>query len=146
MKLVPPICLAVFLLSAGAAFSQDKTEAPAKTPVKKLSSVGGATGGNVLTDDQIAALLTEWTDEKTDAKLQFSASFGVRNVPADEKRKYVKSGKIPIRITCELDEVKEVKGKKMYKRQSGNSHLYILDSDGKIVDRKTVSLDKMCPS
>ena len=34
----------------------------------------------------------------------------------------------------------------MYKRESGNSHLYIMDPDGKVIEKKTVSLDKMCPS
>jgi len=139
----------VFLLSATASFSLDngdKEQTSAKEPVKKVSSTGGPTGGNNLTDEQIASLITEGTDEKMGTKLQFQASFGVRNLPANEKKKYIKSGKVPFRVTCSLYEIGNINGRQSMKRLNGKAHINITDSTGKVIEKKTVPLDKMCPS
>jgi hypothetical protein len=149
MRFVSLLCFALFLLSATASFSSDDTnqqQTSTTQPVKKLSCTGGPTGGNNLTDDQIASLVTETTDAKTGTKLQFSAGFGVRKVPDTEKRKYVKSGRVPFRITCALYEIRDVNGKPVMKRLSGKAHLNIMDSAGKVIKKESVSLDKMCPS
>ncbi|MDD5677440.1 MAG: hypothetical protein PHW60_05535 [Kiritimatiellae bacterium] len=149
-KIFSWFCLAFFLLAATPALSQNNTDVqPSATtaPVKPVLSTARSAGDQVLTEDQIADLLTEWTNEKTGAKLMFQSSFGLRTVTPQEKRKYVKSGKIPIRITCELFEIKESNGKKLAKRMtSGSARFYIMDSDGKVIEKKSVSLDKMCPS
>ena len=149
LKIVSWFCLAFFLFTAAPTLSQENadeqqptTNAPVKpglTTVKRM--------GEVLTEDQIDALLTEWTNEKTGTKLIFQSSFGVRTVTPQEKRKYVKSGKIPVNLTCALYEVKESNGKKLFKRvNGGTARFYIMDPDGNVIVNKSLSLDKMCPS
>jgi len=149
IKSVSWFCLAVFLFTATSALSREKADEQqptANAPVKPSLTTRKPTRGKVLTEDQIAALLTEWTNEKTGAKLVFHSSFGVREVKPKKKRKYVKSGKIPVRITCNLSEIKEVKGKKLAKRVSGGrAYFYIMDPDGKVIVKKSLSLAKMCP-
>jgi len=143
--------MAALFFTAAAAFAQEKAggQKPATNVLVKPGLTNGKPAGNnnILAEDQIAELLTEWTDEKTGARLVFNSSFGVRTVSPQEKRKYVKSGKIPVRITCSLEEVKEVNGKQLAKRVSGGSaRFYIMDADGKVIEKKSVALDKMCPS
>lgn len=136
--------MAMFLLSPAASFSQNgnTTNGDKKLSVPKITGLSGAD----LTEEQIASMKTEWTDEKSNVKVHFSARFGAATVPAELKKKYSKSGKIPIRITCDLVESREVAGKPVAKRLGGSAHLYIKDSDGKVVLKKTVPLEKMCPS
>jgi hypothetical protein len=127
------------------------TSAPTnKTAPKKLSGIGGPqAAGKQLTEEEIASLKTQAViDEKNDIQCQFMASFSAVPVTdAKEKKKLAKSGKIPIRITCALYEIKNAKTPKpLTKRMSGNAQFYVLDSEGKMVEKKTVSLDKMCPS
>jgi hypothetical protein len=43
-------------------------------------------------------------------------------------------------------EIKDANGKKLAKRMSGTAHMYVLDSNDKAVEHRSVSLDKMCPS
>ena len=117
------------------------------SPSKKLSSAGlGGAGGEALTDNELETLKAEWTDEKSGKRLVFQAGCGVRKVDAQEKKKYAKSGKVPIRVTADFLEIKTDKGKQIAARVSGTGHVYILDSSGKAVLAKSVSLDKLCPS
>lgn len=138
-------CLALFLFSAAPAPAQEQANDKAAAPNKSTES-SPPTAGSILTSNQIAALLTQATDEKTQVQLVFKAAFSQRNVSAEEKKRLVKSGKIPLVITCELDEFKEVQGKKLGKRLGGMARLYILDADGKVVTKQSIPLDKMCPS
>ena len=102
--------------------------------------------GDILTDEQVASLLTKWTDKKTRASWEFTSSFERRSVSAAEKGN-VQSGKIPIRITCSLDKSKVgFMGDRVYMRESGTASFYIMDSEGKVVIRQSMPLDKMCPS
>lgn len=145
LKFIPWLCLAVCFGLAVPGLS------PAQlAPSNAASAAGGAQeipkAGKTLTDEQIAALLTEWIDPKTQAKLLFSASFGIAGLTPSARAKYVKSGKIPLQIVCQLIEVKEAKGKTLAMRLSGSAHFYILDPDGKTIEKKTVALDKMCSS
>ena len=142
MKSALRICVAVLLLSGTASFSQQT----ATNETKKPAGLSGPAGGNVLTDEQLAALKKDFTDDKTDTTYSFNADFGTRSVEPPEQRKYAKSGRIPIRITCSFTETKKVGGKALTRRLSGSSHIYIIDSDGKVVFKKTFPLDKMCPS
>ncbi len=138
------VCLAAWLVMAAPAPAQ--TPAVPGTPAAKPAAIASPKSGQVLTDDQIAALLTEWTNEKNQGKLFFSSSFGPASVSPSARQKYAKSGKIPLTIVCQIVEVKEVRGKKVSMRLGGRAHLYILDPDGKVFENKSVSLDKMCPS
>jgi hypothetical protein len=104
------------------------------------------TAGKVLTEAQLDALVTQWSDEKTGVKLEFEADFTVRKLTDEQKKRYAKSGKIPLKITCQLMEIKDANGKKLAKRMSGTAHMYVLDSNDKAVEHRSVSLDKMCPS
>ncbi|MBU4247388.1 MAG: hypothetical protein KKG09_09340 [Verrucomicrobia bacterium] len=148
-KLITWSCLAVFLMTTAPAFSQQQAndQRPASNaPIAIRIESARPSASNVLTEDQIAALLTDSTDEKSKAQLQFSASFGLRTVTPKENKKFIKSGKIPIYINCQLVEIKEINGKKLTKRMGGTAHFYIQDSDGNVIVNKALSLDKMCPS
>ena len=145
--------LVVFLagsmaLSSGLFAAGEPAGTNAASP-KKLSTNGGPQAiGKTLTDEEISSFKTESIDEKGKTKYQFGARFGAAAItdPKD-KKKYAKSGEIPIRVTCALYEIKNADTPKpLMRRMSGNVQFYILDSDGKMLLRKTVSLDKMCPS
>jgi len=99
----------------------------------------------ILTEEQIAALKIERSDDKG-RKYVFHGGMGLRTLTDQEKKKYVKSGEVPFRITMELLEVKEVKGKLVGERQQGTARFYVLDSEGSVVASGTESLAKMCPS
>jgi len=102
---------------------------------------------SLLSEEQIAALQTDWTNPKTGDKLQFQASFGVRNLTPQEKTRYAKSGKVPYRITCALYEIKDIGGKKRLMRvNGGTARFYITDPGGQVIEKKSMPLDKMCPS
>jgi len=103
-------------------------------------------GSRMLTDEQIKNLLTDWTDPKG-KKYKFVASFGMARVSSSDKRKYAKSGKVPVRITASLYELVESRGKMLPKRMSGKAHLVVLDSEGnETITKRSSSLSKMCPS
>ena len=100
-----------------------------------------------LSDDQVAALKTSYTDVKKKKSWRWSGYFRMKSLTAKEKAKLQKSkGKIPFRITAALYEEKEVRGKKVSKRESGTCRIYITDASGKVVQKRSQSLNKMCPS
>ncbi len=141
-------CLAALLFTGAPAPAQAPAAAPppAASPFAKPSLATKPSPGLILTSNQLAALLTTANDEKSQTQLQFTSAFGVRNVSPDEKRKLAKAGKIPLSITCQLLEIKNVKGQQLARRLGGRAHFYIQDADGKVVVNKSESLDKMCPS
>jgi len=141
--------LITFIVSAGlmvsiASQAQESTSST-NDATKKLSTT--VTTPGTLSEKDVAELKSEWTDEKTGLKYMFVATFNQwkPTQPAD-KKKYEKSGKMPVRITCTFYEVKMVQNKPLYKRLSGASKFYITGPDNKVVLTQTVSLDKMCPS
>ncbi|MDD4870209.1 MAG: hypothetical protein PHR77_06580 [Kiritimatiellae bacterium] len=137
------LAISAMLLFSLSGYSQNQT-AP-DNGVKKASSTVAKAG--TLSDKEIEELLSESTDEKTGQKIVFNAFFGTaKPKSAYEKKKYEKSGTIPIRITCTLSDVKQVNGKNMSKLLRGTARMYVMDSDGKIVMTESASLDKMCPS
>jgi len=123
------------------------TSAP-KPTVRKLSSGlrrPTSTSGT-LTSEQIAGLKTEWQDDKG-KKFRFSGSFGMARMSSSDKRKYAKSGKVPVRITASLYELGERKGKTVYERLKGTGRFYVLDAEGnEVIKKKSSSLAKLCPS
>jgi len=131
-----------FAKEQAAANSPKTTSAPRKlsSGLRRPSSTG------MLTSEQIAGLKTEWQDDKG-KKFRFSGSFGMARMSASDKRKYAKSGKVPIRITASLYELGERKGKTVYERLKGTGRFYVLDSEGnEVVKKKSSSLAKLCPS
>ncbi len=147
IKFVFCFCLAFVLFTATSAFSQESTdEKPAAANGNGAAAKVTPTAAGTLSEEQIAAFLMELPNEKTGIKLQFQASFDARKIAPEEKRRYVRSGKIPIRLTCALFEVKELNGKETFKRATGVARFYIMDPDGKVIEKKSAPLDKMCPS
>jgi hypothetical protein len=133
----------------------DAAAAPVAT-VSKASQLAAKTGSSaasghgltekgILTDEQIAALKIERSDDKG-RKYVFHGGMGLRTLTDQEKKRYRKSGEVPFRITMELLEVKEVKGRQVGERQQGTARFYVLDSEGSVVAKGTESLAKMCPS
>ena len=116
---------------------------PDKPVVPRLSTVGLFKGeGGILSDDEIAALVTESTDEKSGDQLVFTAFFEKKRMTDDnEIRKYSKSGRVPFRVAAKLAET--IKGQK--KRVTGTMcHFYVLDADGKQIVKRTVAVESMC--
>ncbi len=140
-------CLAIWIVMSSMAFSQANGEQyPLKSDPNK-PALKTKKAGELLSDEQIAALLTERTNEKTGTKIIFQAQFGMRNLTQHEKKKYIQSGKIPVRLTCDLYESKKMGGRMVTKRLSNKTvRFYILDAEKNILDYKALSIDKMCPS
>lgn len=127
--------------------AKEYAAAMSKSSAKQLSSMGlKRSGDGTLSEEEVEKLKTSWTDEKTGKQYLFNASFGARKLDAKQKKKYKKSGKVPYRITASLYEHKESKGKKLSKRLKGTGRFYVLDSEGKVVLKKSMSLAKLCPS
>lgn len=136
----------VLMLSVMLLFSL-KSLAQNQTPGNGTSKAPTVVKAGMLSDKEIEELKTEDTDEKTGQKIVFNASFGTAKLKtAFDKKKYEKSGKIPVRITCSLEDVKQVNGKNVSKLLRGTAKICIMDSEGKEVETQSVSLDKMCPS
>lgn len=143
MKRYLVLCAVIGVCVVCSAFAQGNSAAG--TSAAKPATVGFNDLGP-LTDDQIASLQTEWTDEKTKRQFVFTASFGPQTLKSEDKARYQKMGRIPYRLTADLMEAKETDGKKLYKRVEGSAKFYILDPAGKVVEKRSSSLAKMCPS
>jgi hypothetical protein len=145
-------CLIVSLLTAVTICAGDKQPAPPKDPAVKApdnvvpNKVLKKTEPGTLSDEEVQKLQKEWTDEKSGAKYRFAATFGVTPVTPEERKKYLKNGLCPFRITGELSSVKVVDGKEVTKRESGTILMYVLDSNGKVIVKKSQAADKMCTS
>ncbi|MEI6809348.1 MAG: hypothetical protein WCN95_11560 [bacterium] len=146
MKCIYISFMAMSLLSARVSSAQENGARTTDTNQTRKAAPISALSGDGLSDAQIAVLKTEWADDKKKTRMQFSASFGASAVTPEEKKKYARSGKIPIRVTADLIEIKEISGKNVAKRLDGSIHLYVKDSDGKVVAKKSIPLEKMCPS
>ena len=94
----------------------------------------------------IEAWVTQWENPRSNRKYTFSASFGRARVTGRELEKYKKSGKVPFRVTGDLLELKESRGRVLRKRQTGTAKIVILDVDGKKIISQSISLAKLCPS
>lgn len=139
------LTLAVFLLCVISATAQLSSVKDSKQPnLDKLRSTD-----KTLSDEQIAELLETHTDEKAGRDYKFTAGFGrlSLSVTRDKSKisKYKASGKVPYRLTAEFTEYKDYKGKKVGKRLSGTAKFYVLDEEGKLVDKGSSSLSTMCP-
>ncbi|MBT3192593.1 MAG: hypothetical protein HN341_08565 [Verrucomicrobia bacterium] len=99
-----------------------------------------------ISDAEMAAWVTSWQNPKSSSKLEFRTSFGPARVMARDRQKYQRSGAVPFRVTGDLLELKKSGTRTLYKRQTGSAKLVILDSDGKKVLSKSISLAKLCPS
>lgn len=116
----------------------NKTVTGTSTNAPKITQPG------ILTDEEIAKLQTDWSDPKTGAKAQFQASFTAVVPAPGEVKKY--KGKVPYRITCQVLDTKVVRGKPQTERLNGMCTLYLVDSEGKVAEKKTLNLDRMCPT
>jgi hypothetical protein len=146
MKALTISALVAFLLSATALWADNGQKPTSTTTGPKLSAgpVGGA--NTLLSDAEIAAFKTEVANDDGKKKVQFMAALSVPRLNDQEKRKFERSGKVPVRITCSLEEIKAAEPKPLVKRLSGRAQFYLLDSDSKVVFRKSMPLEKMCPS
>lgn len=106
-----------------------------------------AASDGMPTAEEIAQFVTATTNAADGLRTVFTASFtAVQPKAGKETEKYRKSGTIPVRITCELDDIKKVGSREVSKLVSGTVNICITDEDGKMVLSKAVSLDKMCPT
>jgi len=125
--------------------------APADAPAVKSSMAVKAApasraAGDTLTEEEIAALKTEWRDERGRG-MNIEATFTLDDVRAkEEASRFSKSGKVPVRITVALYETRESGGREVRRLLPGRCRLYVQDSEGNLVFKATENLDKMCPS
>lgn len=142
-----PFLLCVAALALGvmvpSAFSQ-----AANTVQKPTLTAGNATlsTSGSLNEKDIADLKTDWTDEKTGIRYSFQAAFGLPKIEDKDKKRFQKMGKVPFRITCSLVESKKTKSGPLNRLMSGTAKFYVQDENKKEVLRKSVALEKMCPS
>lgn len=91
----------------------------------------------VLTEKQVSELQTKWEDQRVGKRITFSATFARRpidtRVDGGKLRNYIKSGKIPFRITASCCEyIKSGAGEKKFGVRDAVK-IYILDSNGTVV-------------
>ena len=133
------------LLLAGTVFAElpDKPGIK-KSPLSKKPPLG------CLTDKELSELLTNWQCPKTEKKITFQAHVARQYLcPKKDKSalgKYKRSGKVPFRVTADMIEAKKSGRKMIPQRLSGTVRIYVLDSEGKLVLKKTSSLAKLCPT
>lgn len=106
----------------------------------------GIRTGNTLTEEQIAGLKQESSDEKPGETLQFRCSFTQVALDAKELKKWEPKDGIKYRVTGELVRSKTVKGKTASERLGGSAKFYLMDESGTVVMSKSQSLDSMCPT
>jgi hypothetical protein len=143
------VCALLNCLLVATAFGGDTTgKKPAATtsPAAKLSSSAAGGASALLSDSEIADFKTEVADPDGKKRVQFMADLSVPRLKDAERKKFERSGKVPVRITCSLEEIKAADPKPLVKRLSGRAQFYLLDSDSKVVFRKSMPLEKMCPS
>lgn len=114
---------------------------PAPTP-----SFANKTAGGTLTEEEEKSLKKEWTDEKTNRRYRLEASFGPRTLEGREKKMVARTGRIPVRLLAYFYEVKKSGGKDVFVQEPGSAHIYIQDAEGGLVDKKTMSFNKLCPT
>jgi len=110
-----------------------------------VSATSTAANG-LLSDKDLSELKTDWTDEKTGIRYVLDAGFGAPKLEDKDKKRYQKMGRVPFRITCALYEIKKTKGSALTQRMTGTAKFYVLDESKKDIIKKSVSLEKMCPS
>jgi|SaaInl4_150m_RNA_FD_contig_21_849471_length_472_multi_3_in_0_out_0_1 hypothetical protein len=94
-----------------------------------------------LTEAELSSMITKWEDPGGAKKIALYATVGSAK---GINKKYLKQGTTPFRITASLMET--AKGQRYGKRVTGTAHFYLQDSTGTVVQKKDVSLAKMCPS
>jgi hypothetical protein len=99
-----------------------------------------------LYPEKTARWVTSWDDPKTSKKYAFSTSFMQVKPQHREIKKHKQKGTVPYRITGELIQLKESRGRTLRKRESGSVVIVVRDVDGKELLSKTISLAKFCPS
>jgi hypothetical protein len=100
----------------------------------------------LLSDAEIAALQTEWTDTKTGARASFQADFLVPAVSSEELDAFQKSGKVPFRITVQFQEIREENGGRITNPLTQTVTFYLLDADGRLLLKESASSCALCPS
>lgn len=99
-----------------------------------------------LSPESIARWVTSWEDPKFHKKYTFSTHFTSVHMRDHEKKKHKRNGTIPFRITGDLIQSKEKRGRMLHKRETGSVVIVIRAVDGKQILSKKVSLTKFCPS
>ena len=120
--------------------------APAPKPATTTSTTKPAGKGDAvpLTKDEIDGLKENW--EQGDKNLHFYATFEQLLMTQKEKKTSSKE-KLRYRVTARLFELKEVNKRISQVDVSGSAHLYILDPDDKVIEKKSpIALSKLSPS
>ena len=149
MKTIIAALLVTLLIPVLVIFGSDNTvkqATPAKSTTGQTSITKKSSNGDTLSAEEIAQFVQEWTDDKSDKKMQFVASFGMPSLDTEQKKHYKHSGKIPYRLTCTLSTIKGTGQKQLSKREDGTAYFYIMDSEGAVIEKKSMALEKMCPS
>ncbi|OVE76016.1 hypothetical protein BVX97_02595 [bacterium E08(2017)] len=128
----------------------DKEYVKGRKPIRTLTTLSSRnkSSGGTLSSQQLKDLKENHTfGKKNDETYLVSCSAGTQKLNTAAKKKYAKSGKVPVRLTYALYKLTTVKGKKSYNRvNNGNCHFYLQDSTGNVVLEKKASLSIMCPS
>lgn len=142
------LLLSVLMVAGNLLAATNSTTTSTSTPKAPTGPVSNI----LLTDEEIAALQTQWTDPKNPKHtMSFHASLSpVRFDPKKDKNdisRYAKSGKVPIKIYATLLETKEKGGKPVSMRNTeGKAYFYLLDDTGKLALKESASLGKLCAS
>jgi hypothetical protein len=132
MKMCIIVVLTMLLAGAGAGAADKTSPAPEAPPA--------TTKPRIRTDKEIKAFQTRWMDPLTQEKAVFRASLKLKTLTDEEKKKYLKSKKIPVMLKAALHLYKRIQGTKIEEKSYDTGHFYILDPDGKEIARKSMPL------
>lgn len=100
----------------------------------------------IPSDETIKGFVKEFKGEKS--SLVFDAAFAPAKLPARSLQAYAAKGKAPFRVTMSLFEKKTLSADdvRYFGVFEGKGNIAILGPDGKLLDRKEMDLDLLCPS
>ena len=100
----------------------------------------------MLTDAEVTALQTAVADSNRGTRLEFSAEFRVAPMTAAQAATCRRTGKVPFKVVCALNETKRSGGRTLTQRLDGKVEIRVLDKSKKVVDSVSMALEKMCAS
>jgi hypothetical protein len=103
---------------------------------------------NVLSTNEIAELQTQVSGKREGENILFSADFKqLTRLSATDRARHAGAGTIPFHITADYVQLRMgSNNRSLRQRLPGSVHMYVCDSDGKIVANQSMLVERMCPT
>lgn len=102
---------------------------------------------NVLSKEDVAALVTQVPGQRDGETVNFMATFGPQeNLNRRDRARHVAAGTIPFRITADYVLLRTADNRTLRQRLPGTVHVYVMDAEGNIVANESMQVERMCPT